>query len=204
MAWRSSVGFILEYLTKSPALPLLPNARNPPHLAELQRLARTATRFLRAVKRRSCQKALAVALAVTLAFPSVHAPARLRSAAVDGGGSVAPVEIVVPAEGTAESGRSNAGERHAAGKAGRVHVGVGGSRAAFIARPQGDEGVGRRTVVAAVTQKKGKRAKKDSAKDSTGQTLKSLAQSVGDNGKSIAIDFGGHIQVKSVLGCSCW
>lgn len=191
-----------------------------------------ASRWLRAAKRAASKRALTVALAVALAFPSINSASFYSSGSGQGvtaaGASssrVHPaVELVLPSSGNAAAAERATPASVAGG--GRVGMGVkqqqqqqqgvssgtasssgrtAASRAAFVG-PWGEEaGGGVRSskgggVVAAAVRApsrvaEGKGGKSGPVTDTTKDALRSVATKAGVNGREIAKDFGGHIQV---------
>ncbi|CAM9991273.1 unnamed protein product [Scytosiphon promiscuus] len=143
--------------------------------AKLARAAHVASRWLRSAKRAASKRALTVALAVALVFPSLSAPAH-RSAvgggdlAVGGAGSAHPaVELVLPSSASA-----------AAAEQAAPAWGFAAVRAPSSTSSRKRLG--------------GKSGKSGKVKDGTKDALRSMATKAGDNGREIAADFGGHIQ----------
>lgn len=189
-----------------------------------------ASRWLRSAKRAASKRALTVALAVALVFPSLNPPAH-RSVggdfAVGGAGSAhQAIELVLPSSQSAVAAEQAA---PAWGVSGAVSGGrTAASKAAFVA-PWGQEEAGRSGVGGAVggaglspkrelsaaavrapsasSRKRfgGKNAKSGEVKDGTKDALRTMATKAGDNGREIAADFGGHIQVWWRLSgcCAC-
>lgn len=175
-----------------------------------------ASGWLRAAKRTASKRALTVALAFALAFPSLNAP-RYQAAEglVPGGGSSsgAPgVELVLPSESSVAvesvgsvvgSGRGQGPARSSSAQRGGFGVGGGratGSRAAFVG-PWGGEGNGDgqqrvlATAVKAPPLRRGAKGAPSTVKETPKEALLSVATSVGENGREIAEEFGGHIKV---------
>lgn len=183
-----------------------------------------ASGWLRAAKRTASKRALTVALAFALAFPSLNAP-RYPGGAVEGGGGVpsgagggAPtVELVLPSDGSVavQSAESVAGAGGAqvlarSSSAQRGGLGAGrtaGSRAAFVG-PWGEEvggsgggggGGGQQRGVLATAVKaplrRGAKGASSTVKETPKEALLSVVTSVGENGREIAEEFGGHIKV---------
>lgn len=176
-----------------------------------------ASGWLQAAKRTASKRALTIALAFALAFPSLNAP-RYPGGAVEGSGSVpggggAPtVELVLPSEGSVavQPEGSVAGVDGAQGLArsssalrGKFGAGrAAGSRAAFVG-PWGEEGGGGgggqqgRVLATAVKApvRRGAKGASSTVKETPKEALMSVATSVGENGREIAEEFGGHIKV---------
>lgn len=181
-----------------------------------------ASRWLRAAKCSASKRALTVALAVTLLFPSLNTP---RYA--EGGGSVAPgaghnapaVELVLPSESAAaeralpagRGGSASSGEGilRSASAASQQRVGVGGGRAApsssAFVRPMGEGSGGSAAVqpngVVATAIKlpfrKSQAKKVEPIKETPTEALRSLVTTVSENGREIAEEFSGHIKVRA-------
>ena len=172
-----------------------------------------ASDWLRVAKRTASKRALTVALAFVLAFPSLNAP-RYPGGAVEGGGGVpggggggAPnVELVVPSDGSiavqsAESVAGGAQGLARSSSAQRSGFGAGrtaASKAAFVG-PWGEEaGGGQRGVLATAVKtplRRGAKGASSTVKETPKEALMSVATSVGENGREIAEEFGGHIKV---------
>lgn len=180
-----------------------------------------ASGWLRAAKRTASKRALTVALAFALAFPSLNAP-RYPGGAVEGGGGVpsgagggAPtVELVLPSESSvavqsaepvAGAGGAQVLARSSSAQRGGLGAGrAAGSRAAFVG-PWGEEvgssgggGGQQRGVLATTVKAPMRRAAKGASstvKETPKEALLSVATSVGENGREIAEEFGGHIKV---------
>lgn len=219
-----------------PPLPPCPPFPSSALLVLKQRVALMASCWLRVAKRAASKRALTVALAFVLAFPSLNAHrfsgdgvaggAGAGSAAI-GGADAPAVELVLPSEGaaaeraTAVAGPGVAQQRVFGATQGGGIGGTGrsavSSQAAFVG-PWGEQGSAQPNgVVAAAVrapsrfEKKAKEA--ESMRESPQVALRSLVSTVGANGREIAEDFGGHIQVRrsassvfvqpASCGC-CW
>lgn len=189
-------------------------ARSPParSLAK-QKAARAAVCWLRTAKRTASKRAITVALAVTLAFPSLNAPRFSGEGVAAGGGSrsgagTPAVELVLPS-GTAAAEqattkvavevRQEGGERVFNAQRGGFGTGpAAASKEAFV-RPWGEEvGVRPKGVVAAAVRapsRGGKKSRLEPVKETPTAALRSLVNTVGENGLEIAEEFSGHIQV---------
>lgn len=174
-----------------------------------------ASCWLRAAKTVASKRALTVALAVTLAWPSLSgypgaggvAPASVSGGGSGGSGGSPVVEVVLP---PAESAAATvvAGDMGAGFGARRE---AAASRTAFVgpwaqennARPEGVMAAAVRTPL-----RVGKKSKVEAVeRESPTVALRSLVNTVGANGREIAEEFGGHIHVRgrcSVVGwCVC-
>lgn len=220
----------------SPAL--TPHRTIRPAFAK-QRAAYLASCWLRAAKRVASKRALTVALAFTLAFPSLSAPRFLPGGtegglAAGGAGSAHPaVELVLPFSENAAAaeqstpasvtgGARGVREQHqqhqggVSGGAGRTAA----SRAAFVGpwgKEEGDRGGGgaqgarssskgglsAAAVRAPSRRVGGKKRGKAVENDGTKEALRSMATKAGVNGREIAEDFGGHIQVCGIPSSPC-
>lgn len=175
-----------------------------------------ASGWLRAAKRTASKRALTVALAFALAFPSLNAP-RYPGGAVEGAGGVpvgggAPtVGLVLPSESSVavQSAESVAGTRGAqnlarSSSAQRSGFGAGraaGSKAAFVG-PWGEEAGGgsvqQKGVLATAVKaplRRGAKGASSTVKETPKEALVSVVTSMGENGREIAEEFGGHIKV---------
>lgn len=211
-------------LLGDPFAPSHAKKRTPRH--QKQRAAYVASRWLRAAKRAASKRALTVALAVALAFPSLSAAPRYASGGGDfavGGASSAhsAVELVLPSSGNDHAAASARAMPASVGGGGGAWAGraqkqqqqprqgggggrTAASRAAFVG-PWGEEAAGGRSskggsAVAAAVRAPSKSGKPSPVKDNTQDALRSMATKAGVNGREIAQDFGGHIQV----WCHCW
>ena len=178
-----------------------------------------ASGWLRAAKRTASKRALTVALAFVLAFPSLNAP-RYPGGAIEGGGGApaggsgggAPiVELVLPSESSvavqpaervAETGGAQGLARSSSAQRGGFGAGrAAGSRAAFVG-PWGEEAGGgsvqQRGVLATAVKaplRRGAKGASSTVKETPKEALVSVVTSMGENGREIAEEFGGHIKV---------